>query len=92
MNMPPLWLHLRIPTENSSFGLWLPWFLVYPVLLVLMLVVLPFVLVAAVILLPFGKARPLIFAFPYLWRLLFAMRGLNVDVRSGRQDIVINFV
>ena len=88
----PLLIHLRIPTENSSCGLWLPWFLIYPIVLVMMLIVLPFILVAAVILLPLGIAGPLIMAFPYLWRVLFSMRGLNIAIQTGDRDILINFV
>lgn len=90
--MIPTLLHLKIPTEDGYFGLWLPWFLVYIMLLALMLIALPFVLLAAVILLPMGRARPLIMAGPYLWRLLFAMRGLKAEIRSGRRDILVNFV
>ena len=85
-------LHLRIPTQDGSFGLWLPWFLIYPVLLLLMLVVLPLILVAAVILLPLGMARPVIMAFPYLWQVLFAMRGLNVEVQTGGRELIVNFI
>jgi len=42
MKWPPMFLHLRIPTDNGFVGLWLPWFLVYPILLGLMLIALPF--------------------------------------------------
>jgi hypothetical protein len=88
----PFLLYLRIPTEDGSFGLWLPWFLIYPVLLALMLLVLPLVLILALFLLPTGKARPLIMAGPYLWRVLFNLRGLNMDVQTGRRQIQLNFV
>lgn len=88
----PLLLYLRIPTDEGSFGMWLPWFLIYPILLALMLLVLPFVLILALILLPMGKARPLIMVGPYLWRVLFNLRGLRVDVRSGSRQTQLNFV
>ncbi len=93
MNWPPLLLHLRIPSKNEGFiGLWLPWFLVYPILLLLMLIALPFVLIAAIFMVPAGRARPLIMAGPYLWRLLFAMRGLKLDIQTGNRTMLINFV
>ncbi|MDV2989548.1 MAG: hypothetical protein P3T54_05310 [Dehalogenimonas sp.] len=92
MNRPPLLLHLRIPTSDGSFGLWLPWFLIYPILLALMLIALPIVLVAVLILLPTGKARPLIMGGPYLWRILFSMRGLNVDINDGPKRMTFNFI
>lgn len=92
MNWPPMLLHLRIPSGDSFIGLWLPWFLVYPLLLVLMLIALPIVIVLAVILLPTGKSRPLILAGPYVWLLLFNMRGLKVDIQQGNRKIMFNFV
>ena len=88
----PIFLHLRIPTQDGSFGLWLPWFLIYPVMLVLMLVVLPFALLAVIVLLPLGKARPVIMAGPYLWGLLFALRGLNLEFETGGRAMLVNFV
>ena len=88
----PMFLYLRFPTGGGSFGMWLPWFLIYPIVLALMLLVLPFVLVAAIILLPLGKAQPVIMAGPYLWRLLFAMGGLRVDVKTGVHEVQLNFV
>jgi hypothetical protein len=88
----PLLLHLRIPTDTGSFGVWLPWFLVYPVLLALMLLVLPVMLIAVVFTLPFGYARPLVLVWPYLWRLLFSMRGLNVEIATGPREIQLRFI
>jgi hypothetical protein len=88
----PMLLHLRIPTQDGSFGLWLPWFLIYPILLVLMLVVLPFVLLAAVVLLPLGKAQPVIMAGPFLWGILFALRGLKLEFETGGRAVLVNFV
>jgi hypothetical protein len=92
MNWPPLLLHLRIPSGEGFLGLWLPWFLIYPILLLLMLIALPFVLVLAVIMLPTGRARPLIMAGPFLWRLLFAMRGLKMDIQTGNREMLFDFV
>jgi len=92
MNWPPLLLHLKIPSKEGFTGLWLPWFLLYPVLLLLMLIALPFVLVLAIFLMPAGKSRMLIMAGLYLWRLLFAMRGLRIDIQTGERQMMFNFV
>ncbi len=93
MNWPPLLLHLRIPSKNKDFvGLWLPWFLIYPVLLVLMAVALPIVIIAAIFMVPAGRARPLLMAGPYMWRLLFAMRGLKMEIQTGRREMLLDFV
>ncbi|MGI2335053.1 MAG: hypothetical protein ACRKGH_00155 [Dehalogenimonas sp.] len=92
MNWPPLLLHLRIPSNSGFVGLWLPWFLLYPVLLGLMLIALPVVIIVALILLPMGKARSLLMAGPYFWRLLFAMRGLTLDIQNGNRVMLVDFV
>jgi hypothetical protein len=92
MNWPPLLLHLRLPSREGFLGLWLPWFLVYPILLALMLIALPFILVAAIFLVPGGRARPLLMAGPYIWRLLFALRGLKMDIETGGREMMVDFV
>jgi hypothetical protein len=92
MNWPPMLLHLRIPREKGYCGLWLPWFLIYPVLLVLMIIVLPLVILLAIFMLPTGKARLLILSGPYLWQVLFNMRGLRVHLYEGKREIMFNFV
>jgi hypothetical protein len=88
----PLLLYLRFPTGSGSFGLWLPWFLVYPLVLAIMLLSVPFILLAAVFTLPFGYARPLVFVWPYIWRFLFSLRGLDMNISNGHHDIQLNFV
>ena len=92
MNRPPLLLHLRIPSKSGFIGLWLPWFLVYPVLLLLMLVALPLILIAVLIMVPMGNARSLLLAGPYLWRVMFAMRGFRLDIGNGQQAMLVDFV
>jgi hypothetical protein len=93
MNWPPLLLHLRIPSKNEGFiGLWLPWFLIYPVLLLLMVVALPIVIIVALFMLPTGRAHTLLMAGPYMWRLLFAMRGLKMEIQTGRREMLLDFV
>jgi len=46
----------------------------------------------AVLFLPFGRTRMLILAAPYVWRVLFNMRGLSVGVQTGPKQILISFV
>ena len=92
MKYPPMLLHLRIPVGDGFFGLWLPWFLVYLLLLVAMLIAIPFMIVLAIILLPIGKSRPLIMIWPYIWRLLFNMRGLTVDIQQNKRKLMFDFV
>jgi len=92
MKSPPVLLHVRIPIGDSFFGLWLPWFLVYLLLLILMLIALPFVIILALFLIPTGKSRPLILAGPYVWRLLANMKGLKVDIQQKKCKLMFSFV
>ena len=92
MKLPPILLHLQIPVGGGFFGLWLPWFLVYLLLLIVMLIAIPFVIVLTIIFLTFGKSRPLILIWPYVWRLLFNMKGLKVDIQQNNRKIMFNLV
>jgi hypothetical protein len=92
MNWPPMLLHLKFPTEEGCWGLWLPLFLIYPLLFVLSLVAAPFLLIAALALWPAGKAKMPLFLLPYSWNVIFKTRGLMVDVRGDGRDILIDFI
>lgn len=92
MKCPPMLLHLQIPIGDSFIGLWLPWFIVYLLLLILMVIAMPFLIILAIILIPTGKSRPLVFAVPYVWRLLFNMNGLKVDIQQNKRRIMFNFI
>lgn len=92
MKRPPLLLHLQIPLGDGFIGLWLPWFLVYLLLLILMVIALPFIIIFAIILIPTGKIRPLIMAGPYIWQILFNMWGLKVDIQQNDRKLMLNFI
>jgi hypothetical protein len=92
MNRPAMLLHVKFPTEHGMWGLWLPFFLVYPVLLVVSLIALPFLLLSALVLLPFGFARLALLALPYVWNVVFKTRGLTVDVSQPGKTVLIDFV
>jgi hypothetical protein len=87
-----MFLHLRIPADDGFHGIWLPWFLVYPILLALMLIALPLVILLAIIALPFGRTRMLFLSGVLIWRVLFNMRGLIVDIETGPRKLLISFV
>ena len=92
MKFPPMLLHLQIPVGDSFIGLWLPWFLVYLLLLILMVITIPFVIILAIVLIPTGKSRPLILIWPYIWRLLFNMKGLKVDIQQKNRKLMLSFI
>jgi len=91
MNTPPLLLKISMPINSGTMRLWLPLFLIYPFLAVFALILLPLVLVAALLLWPMGWSRTILLAGPYLYRLICALRGLEVDIQQKNKKILIYF-
>ena len=92
MKLPPMLLHVQIPIGDGFFGLWLPWFLVYLLLLILTVIALPFLIILSVVCIPFGKWQPIIMIGPYVWKLLFNMKGLQVDIQQKNRKLMFNLV
>lgn len=89
MNRPPMLMHMRIEGKERGFGLWLPLFLLLPLALVVFIILSPLILLSLLILWPSGWGkRALLFSGTAL-EVFCAMRGLKVDVRSGRQNVSI---
>jgi len=93
MKFPPMILKLKIPHSDSrgSFGLWLPLFLAYPFVLVLVVILTPFVLFVSLLLWPSGRGKMLLLSGPYLLQLLFNLHGLRVDIEKQSSRILISF-
>lgn len=87
MNWPPLIMRLRIKDKKHNTNLWLPIFLAYPFLLAIALVLTPFVLIAALILWPRGWGKPLLLSGYLICRVLWALRGLEVDIRQNSERL-----
>jgi hypothetical protein len=90
MIWPPSVLHLRIHNSRRHFRLWLPLFLIWPLMLMIFLALSPLVLVLAVVLWPSGMGKPLLFAGPVLFRVLCALRGLEVNVEQPSERVLIS--
>jgi len=91
MMCPPSILRVRIQNRRRRFGLWLPLFLIWPVIMVLGLVLLPLLLICAVFLWPFGWGRLLLFGGPVIFSLLCALRGLKVEVNQSSGQVLVSF-
>jgi small neutral amino acid transporter SnatA (MarC family) len=91
--MVPSIMNLRIEDSNKfRLRLWLPLFLVWPIVLVLFLILLPFLVVAEVVL---RLTNVQIYLFRMLggvFSLLSAMRGLTVRVKSVRSSSIVDVV
>lgn len=85
MNRPPYLMRLRIMNPEHKISLWLPLFLIFPLVAVILLVLLPLALLAAIVLLPFGWGRVLLMV-PAALTIMCAARGLEVEVENKNKE------
>lgn len=90
MIWPPSGLHLRIRSQRRHFRLWLPLFLIWPLMAVIFLALSPLILVLAIILWPSGMGKPLLLAGPVLFRVFCSLRGLEVNVEQPSERVLIS--
>lgn len=88
MNRPPYLMRLRITNPEHKINLWLPLFLLFPLVVVVLLVLLPLALLAAIVLLPFGWGRILLMV-PAAFVILCATRGLEVEVENKNKEEMV---
>ena len=74
------------PTVNV---LWLPLFLFWPPVLLIGLALFPLVLLLSVLLWPMGWGRTMLLTGPWFFRMFCALRGLVIDVKSGKDQVYI---
>lgn len=90
MNRPPLLIRLGFGKREGKFRLWLPLFILFPFLVVILLLLAPFLLLAALVLWSFGWGKPFLLFIPVLLGILWALRGLEVDVDDRGQKVFIS--
>ena len=89
--MIPLILKLRIKDKNQKrFGIWLPLFLVWLIVLPLLALLAPLVLLAALILWPGGKGRLVLYSYLAIFNLIGNMSGLKVDIQSKDSFVYVD--
>ncbi len=91
MNRPPMILRVGVNHGDGRFRLWLPLFILFPFLIVLLLLAVPFLLLAALVLWSFGLSRPFLLVIPVLLGILWGLRGLEVDVKNRKETVYIAF-
>ncbi|OGO30357.1 MAG: hypothetical protein A2Z29_09870 [Chloroflexi bacterium RBG_16_56_11] len=89
MNRPPMLMHLHFQNDDRRFGLWLPLFLLVPLLLAFLIVLSPLIFVAALILWPTGWVGWAARATKAVLVSLFSLRGLEVDIQNENQCFYI---
>ena len=92
MSIPPCLLHVRVHNEEHNIGLWLPLFLAWLILAILVLALLPIFLILLIIALPFGWGEFMLLLGPRLYNILCALKGLKVDVDKPLEKVEILFV
>jgi hypothetical protein len=92
MKYPPMLLLLKIPCGDGSCSLWLPWFLVYFVLLAITIVALPVILLLIILLLPVGKAKVPAVMLWLVWTVVINLRGLWVEIGHEGREFGFSFV
>jgi hypothetical protein len=95
MNWPPYLLKVRLTNQYHHIGLWLPLFLIWPVVLAfflaIFLILLPFALLATLFTWGWGWWRPLLLGLPALLRVFCSLRGLTIDVQAADRQFQVIF-
>jgi hypothetical protein len=95
MNYPPMVMRLKIKQQDKRVNLWLPLFILAPIGVVLatvfVVILLPFVLIWALVTGRVRLWRPIICLWPVAVGCLLALRGLEVDVKSKKETVLVSF-
>ncbi len=92
MKRPPVLMHIRIQAERRAIGLWLPLFLLLPLALVVFIILSPLILVATIVLWPSGWGKRALLTLRASVDIFCSMRGLCINVHSGRQSVSVSVV
>jgi len=90
MKRPPCLMRIRINNRRRNINLWLPLFIILPIIFILLLILTPIILVAAAVLWYSGWGRPLLMAVPTALGCLCALRGLEVDFKHNGERVYIS--
>lgn len=90
MKRPPYLIRIHINNRNHNINLWLPLFIILPIIFILLLILTPLILVAAVVLWHSGWGRPLLMTAPATLGCLYALRGLEVDFKQNEERVYIS--
>ena len=90
MNRPPMIMKLGFGKPGGRFSIWVPLFVLFPFLIVILLLITPFLLLTALVLWSFGWGRPFLLFIPVLLGLLWALRGLEIDINDKKEKVFIS--
>ncbi len=92
MKCPPLLMRLKFQGEERDFGLWLPLFLLLPLVLVVFIILSPLILIACLILWPNGWGKRALLVLQAAFEIFCSMRGLKVDIQGSHQCVYISVI
>jgi len=91
--IPPYLMRIGIENRRHAFSIWLPLFILGPIflafLLALFLIALPFVLLSLLFTWRWRWTRAYFLLPPFVVRLLFALRGLRVNIQHHEATVVV---
>ncbi len=88
--IPPYLMKIKvIENGRKKVGLWLPVFLVWPLMLIFALILTPLLFMASLFLIWRRKFRALLKAIPRFYAVICAARGLDVEVESENENVYI---
>jgi len=87
MIRPPMILRIKVRNRDTHINLWLPLFLIIPILLILLLPFLPFILLGSLVLLPTRWGKTALYAVPMVFYVILKLRGLKVDIKQPENEI-----
>jgi hypothetical protein len=91
MNFPPMLMRLKIIDGDRRINLWLPIFLVWLLILLVAIIISPLICLAVILLWPWGWGEMLLLLGPAVYRVLCALRGLQVDIQRPGETILVYF-
>jgi hypothetical protein len=85
-------MHIKVRSKDTDFGLWLPLFLLAPLVLAILLVLSPLILIALFACYCLGWGKMIWFAIQMVCISLWNLRGFKVDVQGPKETVFISIV
>ncbi|MEA2016711.1 MAG: hypothetical protein U9O59_08465 [Actinomycetota bacterium] len=91
--MMPLTMKISIrKNTGKAFSLWIPLFIIWLAAIPVVILLSPLVLLVSLILWPTGKGKVILYFFPALFRLIWYMSGLNIDIQTKSSTFYLNLL
>ncbi len=90
MKRPPYLMRVRVKNQDRKINLWIPLFIIFPLIIILLVIMSPFILLATAALWYFGWGKPLLMIVPAALGCLCALRGLEVNVNRNGKGLLIS--